>query len=1470
YDYVRDQAGEKVVCRRITSYNFFEDEVTWNKATSTQNWNSPGLYPDDVSDPVDNDTYIPSSFGWVSWDVTDAVRGWINGTYNNYGLYLAFYKENDLLSHATYFYSCDYTGDTSKRPKLEVIYCTPPTVTNDGGATNVEETTATLRGEVTDTGGEAPTVTIYYGDNDGGTSPGNWDHSVNMGAQSSTFSKYVTGLTSGDLYYYRCYASNPAGDDWADSSEKFFTKPECPDSISVTGSTTTSISFSINKADMGPGATSYTYARYSTTGYPTTRTSGTFAFNTTSTTVTKTGLNPGTKYYFSAWAWGEEGGVGQYSDTYITTYGYTKPGDPSNLDANNPTATTIDLSWTKGSGSGNERTVIRYRTDTYPSSPTDGTEAYNGTGSATTVSGLTPGQIYYFRAWTYDPDSGYFSSGYSSDSEYTLPADITNFDAKEPTPTSINISWTKGSGGDKTVIRRSTSGYPASPTDGVEVYNGTGTWYNDTGLAPNTVYYYSAWAYDSDSGYFSANPAQDTETTLVGSPSVITNAATNVEETSATLNAYISNTGGENPYRYIEWGLYGQAFTHNESLGIGGVGAYHKDVTGLSKGTRYHFRGLANNSRGWGYGSTLTFRTKPDPPTGFSATAINKTTINLSWNKGEGAWHTVIIRKAGSMPNNRSDGIEIYNGTGTSYSDTGLNAFTTYYYRAWSITDTPDRQFSDPPDATASATTWSPKTILAKGDAYQLVINGTTLYGYINGVPLVSTTIDTNWHHVAFTYDGSTAKLYLDGELKDINTSYSQTIKTNDENLLIGKNFQGTLDEVRLWSRALTWEEINASYNAKAIGSYYHNFTDLTYGNYTYYAYAIDTAGNENTTETRYYNCTSGGNQPPQNGIPILNNFDDIDNAYAKKKWYNITVTYSDPNGYSDLKYMRMEFKQGTITRAVFNYTEATDTFTQEDGLNKFQLDTTGSIAIKSGNNITVHWHFKPLWGADEEADVDIQCYCVDDSGLSDSDIYNDQFDVVTNLLTATIECNDTNDPDRVSINENIRINFSIRYANDPGSNTPSTSYPPDDEFNSVSVINSSGIIMATDTTITNGNGSVTFNAPATVGSDNYTLYIDMADSDYNDGEETNLKEWIITDRVNITSITVTNYSYYDGSRYWDGNSPITITYTAILDYDGTSFDGEVNAGYFGNTTAWGTTTNLAVAPNDYSSGLIITRDGVTAGSVANGGTYGITAITVSASKPDVGWDGIRPTCSIEYNSSATYFKAGEKLRIYANFSTGGGTGINESTVKIAITTQGDGDLAQTAMIKTDNTHWYYDWIIPSGSDEDGNFTVSITAKDNVSNPLNPDPTNDTSKYIDNSPPNTSVDAISPYRVTSKPKTITVTANDNLSGLYNVSLWYRFSNDNQSWGGWTIVGTKNSSPWQWSFDFPNGTGYYEFYSIGVDNVGNVESAPSTADAECYYNPNNPPIINSIDLRNDTGSKLDSDQMIDVNKEYYFL
>lgn len=77
----------------------------------------------------------------------------------------------------------------------------------------------------------------------------------------------------------------------------------------------------------------------------------------------------------------------------------------------NPSDTSIILTWVKPSGANS--TVIRYRTNTYPSSPTDGILAYNNTGFQCTVgsnstgehltednvSALTAGQVYYFSAW---------------------------------------------------------------------------------------------------------------------------------------------------------------------------------------------------------------------------------------------------------------------------------------------------------------------------------------------------------------------------------------------------------------------------------------------------------------------------------------------------------------------------------------------------------------------------------------------------------------------------------------------------------------------------------------------------------------------------------------------------------------------------------------------------------------------------------------------------------------------------------------------------------------------------------------------------------------------------------------------------------------------------------------------------------------------------------------------------------------
>jgi hypothetical protein len=56
------------------------------------------------------------------------------------------------------------------------------------------------------------------------------------------------------------------------------------------------------------------------------------------------------------------------------------------------------------------------------------------------------------------------------------------------------------------------------------------------------------------------------------------------------------------------------------------------------------------------------------------------------------------------------------------------------------------------------------------------------------------------------------------------------------------------------------------------------------------------------------------------------------------------------------------------------------------------------------------------------------------------------------------------------------------------------------------------------------------------------------------------------------------------------------------------------------------------------------------------------------------------------------------------------------------------------------------------------------------------------------------------------------------------------------WIAWPHTSNPDmNSPWSWNFNFPNTTGYYEFYSIG-QYMGTAESPPINADARCKYIP----------------------------------
>ena len=115
------------------------------------------------------------------------------------------------------------------------------------------------------------------------------------------------------------------------------------------------------------------------------------------------------------------------------------------------------------------------------------------------------------------------------------------------------------------------------------------------------------------------------------------------------------------------------------------------------------------------------------------------------------------------------------------------------------------------------------QTIVAKGDSsWRLSRNQTTdnLHWRCNGPTpdlRVNGQINVNdgrWHHVAGTYDGTIARLYVDG-IEDGAVATSGPIAPNIERVYLGENseatgrqWNGLIDDVRIYSRALSVDEV--------------------------------------------------------------------------------------------------------------------------------------------------------------------------------------------------------------------------------------------------------------------------------------------------------------------------------------------------------------------------------------------------------------------------------------------------------------------------------------------------------------------------------------------------------------------------------------------------------------------------------------------------------------------------------------
>jgi len=368
--------------------------------------------------------------------------------------------------------------------------------------TGVTTTAGTLEGEVLAIGDTSIAYRGFVWDTTSHGDPGNvainatayannWSEPGNWSLMS--FDKDLTGLGQGQVYYHRAGARNN-DDEWSYGPEVgMVTIPGNPSSFTATTFSTTQIDLAWSEGV----ACNTTKIMGKVGSYPTGVTDGVEVYSGGNESHSDTGLTPSTAYYYKAWAvttWGE---WSSYSSgfavaTNTTASGFAVTTLPASGIGN--TYATLEGTLTDAGGETCSLRFVHGTSDSYGSStPWEGPYE-TGASYSKQVTGLLAGNQYHFRA---EAKHGDGTTVYGSDEIFSTtgaaPGAPTNF-ASSSTTTQISLSWNKGTGASDTLIRFSTDTYPATVSDGVALYLGTGTSTSHTeGLVEGVTYYYSAW-----------------------------------------------------------------------------------------------------------------------------------------------------------------------------------------------------------------------------------------------------------------------------------------------------------------------------------------------------------------------------------------------------------------------------------------------------------------------------------------------------------------------------------------------------------------------------------------------------------------------------------------------------------------------------------------------------------------------------------------------------------------------------------------------------------------------------------------------------------------------------------------------------------------------------------------------------------------------------------------------------------------
>lgn len=534
-----------------------------------------------------------------------------------------------------------------------------------------------------------------------------------------------------------------------------------------------------------------------------------------------TELSSATTYYVRAYATNSVGTV-YSSQIQITTDAGQKPSVT--------TAGISSISSTRATGGGNVTNQggtavtargICWSTNPNPTTASNNTSDGIGTGTfISNLSGLSPATTYYVRAYaTNTAGTAYGTQMQFSTDAGLAPAVLTNT-VTNITPSTAACGGNVTAQGGTPVTARgvcwNTGTNPTISNSLTSDGSGTGSFNSTlTGLLPVTTYYVRSYA-TNGAGTSYGNQVQFT-TESGQLPSVTTANISGITGNSATGGGNVTSQGTTSvSQRGVCWSTNPNPGTNDSHSANGsGTGSFTSNLTGLTEVTTYYVRAYATNSIGTNYGNEISFTTDIAPPVVTS---------------GLMAYYTFNQQSAGDWTSN-NDGIAINlefststpEGSGYSASFNGVNSYISIMTAFFS--GTMDFCFSAWVKTSTNTFTFFNQNGGIYTDNGVAIDNNNKVYYAMNGLLWqtfnnpATALLDNNWSHFVYCRQGSLVKYYIDGTLTDSRSesgSMHANIKTNigTNKLNNGYFFNGKMDNIRFYNRALSQSEITEIYNA--------------------------------------------------------------------------------------------------------------------------------------------------------------------------------------------------------------------------------------------------------------------------------------------------------------------------------------------------------------------------------------------------------------------------------------------------------------------------------------------------------------------------------------------------------------------------------------------------------------------------------------------------------------------------------